>query len=408
MTNVLKLLEDCGSEFGDAFALKMGPRYVAVFSSPDANKDILLTKADSLSAVDSFGPLSWMLGQGLARLDGVSHSAMKKLLMPAFHREVIQAHAHYMNKESLERLASWQKEAWVDGVSAARELTLSIILHTFFGSQLTQPKQLSHDLSLLFDCLLIEPEKPTSFFRFVTMLKLPWPNLRSRLDHFLFTIIEEKTDAHFSTLSLLKNARDDNGNPLSKEALRDQLLTFIVAGHDTTAMALAWSWYELAQHPVVLKTLKEELSSVKTSDLEQLRRLPYLNAVLKEVLRLHPPIAIGIRRAIAPLNITDYAIPKGANVVYAPYLTHRNESLWKDALSFKPERFLGYNPPRYQYLAFGAGQHSCIGVNLAQLELQVILASLVKHASWELCSEVSAKLSPTLEPGQLKLRFKPS
>lgn len=404
-TNLLALLEECHREFGGPFALQMGFRYVAIFSSPQANKSILLEQADKLSAVDAFGPQSWMLGRGLARLDGESHKNMKKLLLPSFHRESLHSHATFMTSSCEKALNEWQQSTEIDAVQAARNLTLSLILKSLFGLELSQQPRLSHDLHLLFECLLIEPEKPRSFFRFVNMLRLPVPNLRRRLDAFFFKQIHSPHTPEHSTLALLKDSVDANGNKLSAQELRDQLLTFIVAGHDTTAMALAWSLYELAKHPVVRQTLNEELATISHDDLGSIRSLPYLNAVIKEVLRLHPPIAIGIRKTLTVIEIDGYKVPKNANVLYAPYLTHRHGNLWEDALSFKPERFLNHNPSRYAYLPFGAGQHSCIGMNLAMLELQMILVYLVKNSHWTIANEPKTQLAPTLEPGNLNLSF---
>ncbi len=403
--DLLTLLNSSYAELGDAFAWNMAGRYVAVFSSEAANKEILLTKSASLSAVDAFGPLSWMLGQGLARLDGLSHKRMKKLLLPAFHREVLLSHSSFIEERTTEALLSWQAEPFVDAVSICKDLTLSIILKSLFDVSLTQFPRLRSDLNRFFECLLFEANKPLSFVRFFKMLKLPLvKNLRYRLDSFFFELIKAELPSALSTLALLKQAKDEEGQSLSDVLIRDQLLTFVVAGHDTTATALAWSLYELARHPEVKAQLRQELMTHESS-LQTVRTLPYLNAVIKEVLRLHPPISMGIRRATEDLSIDGYLLPKGTSVVFSPYLTHKSSVYWREPDAFKPERFLANNPARYQYLPFGAGEHNCIGMNLALLELQMILLQLVKTSDWRVLTDASEKLSPTLEPSQLTLEF---
>lgn len=405
--DLLKLLKECHKDFGDAFAWQMGPRYVAVFSSPEANRQILLEDAARLSATDSFGPQSWILGQGLARLDGQSHKRMKKLLLPAFHREVINGHFHTIKEITTTNLRSWQRQIQLDATKACKGLALEIIIKSLFDLSLEAFPRLKTDLRKVFDALMVESGKPQTFLRFLAMLKVPGiPNLRQRLDHFFLERISEPSSPN-SMLFLLKQATDSDGMQLSKQELRDQLLTLIVAGHDTTATALAWLLYELAHHPENQSKLREELKTANISEPTSLRGLPFLNAVIKETLRLHPPISLGIRKALEPLKISGFEIPKGANVLYCPYLTHRNPKLWGNPAKFLPERFLGPQPSRFSYVPFGAGEHSCIGMNLALFELQVIVVSLLTSCSWTLVEQPTEKLSPTLEPVNLHLKFSP-
>lgn len=404
--DLLKLLKQSQESLGEAFAWRMGPKYIAVFSSAHSNKEILLEQAEKLSAVDSFGPHSWILGQGLARLDGLSHKNLKKLLLPAFHRDILQSHSQFIYEASRTALERWQNLESCDVTSLSKALTLQIILKTLFNQNLDSLPSLRNDLTKFFASLMVEAKKPSSFLGFVNMLRLPGiANLRARLDRFLLELIKQPSPTN-SSLAILKSARDSNGQALDAALIRDQLLTFIVAGHDTTAMALAWSIYALATYPQVRQNLKDELAFIEPSDSLRLRSLPYLNAFIKEVLRLHPPISIGIRRVLEPISISHFDIPKAANILYSPYLTHRSENYWEDAQSFKPQRFLDSNPSRYHYLPFGAGTHSCIGMNLALLELHIIVATLTKYSSWELLAEPTEKLSPTLEPSGLQVVFK--
>ncbi|MCA9838075.1 MAG: cytochrome P450 [Trueperaceae bacterium] len=405
--DLLDLLNLSRKNLGDAFAWQMGPKYIAVFSSKEANEAILLDRENALSAIDSFGPQSWMLGQGLARLDGLQHRSLKKLLLPAFHRELISRHQYGIETRCLRYLKQWSQQGWINGVEASKSLTLGIITEFLFGTEAKALEPLQKDLRLLFRSLMVEAKRPASFFGFWQMLKLPGiPNLRARLDKKLLNLIATATSEN-SLISLLKTTLTEEGTALTQDMIRDQLLTFIVAGHDTTATALAWLFFELARQPDYLEALKSELYEVPL-EAANLAQLPLFNAVIKETLRLHPPISIGIRRSLREQIIDGYIVPKGANVIYSPYLSHRDPRYWSDAELFKPERFLTNQASRFSYLPFGGGQHSCIGMNLALFELQLILATFIRNGKWQIEAPVQEHLAPTLEPSGLSLRFQSS
>lgn len=394
MGDLPALLQRAAAAHGDAFALQMGPRRVAVFSSPAANRAILVEQARDLSARESFGPFSWMLGDGLVRLDGVAHRRMRRLLLPPFHRDRVATHLETIRGMAREAAEAWARAGRVDGMEASRRLTLRIAARTLLGVDPgAAPTGLSRDLARLFDCLMIDPRRPSTLLGSLHMAPLPLiPNLRARLDRRLFRLIAERRlgGDREDILGMLLDATDEAGRPLGDREIRDQLITFLVAGHDTTAMGLTWSLYEVARRAEIADRLRAAPEGDET----------FLEAVIDETLRLYPPIPLGIRRAVAPVEIDGYAVARGDSVVYSPFLTHRDPALWPVPGRFDPERFLGERPDRYAYLPFGAGAHLCLGLSLARLELRVVLTTLLRHLDWSLVDPAPPRLTirPTLAP----------
>jgi cytochrome P450 len=266
------------------------------------------------------------------------------------------------------------------------ELTLQIVGKTLFSADLSQgASDLVRATLTALDFVMFRAQNP-----FSPDLFLPSQRRRSfkqalhTLDSAVHRLIAERRSSgpKDDLLSMLLEARSDGGEAMSAVQLRDELITLIVAGHETVASSLTWTWYLIATHPQVEQTLHAELDSVlggRTPTVEDLPLLPSTRAVVDESLRLYPPAWVITRRAIASDQIGPYTIPAGSLVITSPYVVHR-QRLWSEPDSFKPQRFVEEAKlPRYAYIPFGGGPRLCIGNNFALMESQLILATLAQH-----------------------------
>jgi cytochrome P450 len=237
------------------------------------------------------------------------------------------------------------------------------------------------------------------------------------LDEAVYAIVEQRRrdgTGHHDLLSMLLAARDEEtGEGMSDAQLRDEMVTLIVAGHETVASALTWAWYLLAQHPDAERRLHDELAAVlgvRPPAVQDLPTLPYTRMVVEETLRLYPPAWLITRRALKTDEIGGYGIPAGALVVVSPYLTHRHPSFWENPERFEPERFAPERSerPRFAYFPFGGGPRLCIGNNFALMEAQLVLAAVAQRYRLELARNTPVEVVPgvTLRPrGGLPVRL---
>jgi cytochrome P450 len=229
----------------------------------------------------------------------------------------------------------------------------------------------------------------------------PWYARRlKQLDDYLYQIIslrrQEKTDGN-DLLSLLVQRSD-----MDDDLIRDQLMTMLIAGHDTSTALLSWALYLLGMNPQVMEGVQQEVDRVvgdAVPSIEMVNQLQYLDHVVDETLRLYPPIHLGSRKAAVDLEFQGYSIPSGTRVMYSIYLTHRLEQYWSRPHEFVPERFYQFKPTPYTYLPFGGGVRNCIGAAFAQVEVKIVLARILQQYRLEqLPNPVHAHMGATLEP----------
>ena len=381
-------LETCAQRYGDAFTLRVLGAHsppVVFFSQPEAIQAIFTTLADQLElgkVTHVFRPLTG--DQSLIMQDGPRHQKQRQLLMPALHGESLQNCGELIcqitQQASLPVGAAFSVQAQMLDISL--ELILRVVLG-LQGQRYLQLKTLLHTLlervnSPLYSVQFFLPPLQRDLGR-----HSPWGSflrLRQQIDALLYAEIRERRDAPpgCDMLSILLAARDSDDQPLSEVELRDQLITLLLLGHETTASGLTWAFYWLHQHPEILARLQAELDEADT-DPAALAQLPYLNAVCKEALRIYPIALIAQpRRVKQPVQLGGYAFEAGAVLVPCIYLAHRRAEAYPDANQFRPERFLGGKLSAYEYLPFGGGSRSCIGMALAMFEMKLILATLLR------------------------------
>ncbi|GAC1343415.1 MAG: cytochrome P450 [Ktedonobacteraceae bacterium] len=391
----LGLLQRMARE-GDVVGMHFGPFPVILFNKPEHVHSILVEHAydfdKGLAIHNTFRPV---VGDGIFSSEGDFHRHQRKLMAPSFQPRHIASYAGTMGHYGEQIQQTWPDGAVIDVNQQMTNLTMSIIGKTLFdadvftetgelGAAMTiTTEYVSHALSTLFS-------PPYS-----------WPTPRNRRMHkavevlrnLIGRFIDERRN-HPSErndfLSILLQARDEDGKPMSDEQAMAECLTLFGAGHETTATALTWAWYLLCQHPESYQKVQQEVDSVlqgRTPTYADLARLPYCLQVFKEAMRLYPPAYAFSRRALRDVEIDGYRVPNGLVVLLSPYTLHRREEYFPEPETFVPERFTPEREkqlPRYAYVPFGAGPRICIGLYFAMMEGHLLLATIAQRASFSL------------------------
>lgn len=393
----LDYLEECASNYGDIFTLNLlGLPPFTIVSDPQGIQDILSVDAQKFDVGRTNGLASSLLGDNsLVLLDGLPHRRQRKLMMPPFHGEKVKSYARTICQIADRVASTWVKEKSFAAQKAMQNITLETILHVVFGlSEGERYQQIKPALIELLD-LTGSPLKASVIFLPLLQQDLGewslWGKVVRR-KRTIYNLLQAEIDERRAkpesmgqdVLSLMMSARDEAGEGLSDIELKDQMMTLLVAGHETTATALAWAFYWINKFPEVKQKLLAELDSVKEdSDPLAVSRLPYLTAVCNETLRIYPVAFIAfLRVAKTPVEVMGHQFP--AETMFAPaiYSTHHREDLYPEAKKFKPERFLERQYSPYEFLPFGGGNRRCIGYALALLEMKLVLATIL--SKWEL------------------------
>lgn len=399
--------------------LRIGGRNQYLVLKPEDAKHVLQENHRNYGRSPGFDVLKIFLGNGLLTSDGDFWRRQRRLAQPAFHRQKLAALTQTMISETadwLDEFSSTRRKEPVNISQAFMDVTMRIVCKTLFGSDTTGKLDgLSHAL----DTLNYLANK-----RMLSPIRLPysWPtpdNQRSKrarmlVDSFIFGLIDQRriaSDERDDLLGMLLSAEDEEtGERMSDQQLRDESVTIFSAGHETTAVSMAWTIHLLTKHPDVLAQLKTESESVlgdaRTPPPEAFRALTYTMQVVQESLRLYPPAWIMSRRAHQDDHLGPYTIPAGDTALVSPYLLHRDPANWPDPDRFDPERFapggLKDRLHSYAYLPFGGGPRLCIGNQFALMEMQILLALFVRRFSIKAASNQRIVPKPliTLRPNQ--------
>lgn len=375
---------------GYLFQIPMKGFQPYVVYGPEANRKVLVTERNKVLWRNT-DPVTDLLDRGVLIVDGEEHDHYRELMEPALHPSTLSGYAPLILRHTENVSTQWQDGSVVDMLVESRKIALLIIMDTLFS------KDVSGDIPRIWHPILkaIEYISPGAW---ILWRKIPRPGYRKplrELDDYLFGVIEErkkKKDAwkvESVKTDLLQHLIDAG---LSDKVIRDQMLTMLIAGHDTSTALLAWVFALLGQHPNVHKKLVEELDTLEKS--------PLLDQVIKEALRLYPPIHIGNRRVAEDLHFTEGTVPAGERLFYSIYLTHHDEKVWENAEKFQPERFAhGRKTPPFSYVPFGGGPRACIGAAFGQAEARLVLAYLLRKYTFEFTGHhIQAYMGATLEP----------
>lgn len=421
----LEMLSAWWRQHGDALRFRLGPKTLHLFSHPDLAEEILVQQADRFVKVyDPRRPvgLALVLGNGLVTSSGEVWKRHRRIIQPVFHRSRMVAMADRMAQVGEQRIAGWADREGqpVDIATEMMQLALEVISQTMFSTSMAQ--HIEHISRALRVSLKY------AFDSFHNPLRLPsWvPTQRNRefrsvmqfMDELIYGLLAERRQSgaqHGDLLNLLLQARDEEtGGGLSDQELRDEALTIFAAGHETTANALAWTWYLLATHPEAKARFHGEVDQVlqgRTPNADDLQHLPYTRAIFDESLRLYPPAPAVQRKAATNTTICGLPLPAGALVLVCTYNLHRHPAFWSNPDQFLPERWLNGERPaaRYAYLPFGAGPRACVGIHFASVEGPLLLALIGRRYDLQLAQKsVEPELMVTLRPkGGIRMMLNP-
>ncbi len=390
------------SKLGDVSHFKMGKQLAFFINHPDLIRDVLVTNHAKFEKGRALKRAKRLLGEGLLTNEGASHLRQRRMIQPTFHRQRIANYANSMIEFGAKMADEWQDGEERDISQEMMRLTLNIVGKTLFNANVADEAdevgKAMTDLVELFDYLLLP---------FAEILeKLPLPHSRrfhkakNILDTVIYDIINDRRKSgedKGDLLSMLLMAQDeDDGGQMSDEQIRDECLTIFLAGHETTANALTWTWYLLSQHPEIEAKFHAELDQVfgekEILTAADYPKLKYTEAVLAESMRLFPP-AWGLGRlATKEHNLGNYHVPAGSLILMSMYVLQHDERFWEDPNNFKPERFCTENAikeasNKFIYFPFGGGVRRCVGEQFAWMEGVLLMATLGKN--WKL------KLNPT-------------
>ena len=410
--NAADTLLQLAREFGDVVFFRLPPlRSIYLLSHPDDIKDVLVAHDRDFTKSRGLQRARRLLGNGLLTSEGELHRRQRRLVQPVLTRERIAENSAAAMIVFAQRASSQFRDGeTVDAAEAMRRLTLAIAGKTLFGADIeAEAGEITGALATILELF---PASLQPFSEIFDHLPVPqtlrFRRARTRLDTVIYALIARRRadrGAGDDVLALLLRARDVDGVAMNDEQIRDEVMTLLLAGHETTANALAWTWYLLAQHPEVEAMLHAEVDSVvggRTPTPDALGRLEYTAAVLSESMRLYPPAwAIG-RRALRAYHAGEYTVPRGAVILVSPYVVHRDGRWWPQPLRFEPDRWLrpGAARPPFAYFPFGGGSRVCIGEWFARTETALVLATLAQDWRMRLVPDQRIEIQPlvTLRP----------
>lgn len=374
--------------YGDVAMARVGPLRICLVSHPDWVREVLVTQNRNFIKSRVLQRARVLLGDGLLTSEGEHHLRQRRMMQPAFHRDRITGYGQVMTELSKATAGRWADGAKVDMHREMMRLTLAIAGQTLFSANVEEEAdEIGTALSTALGMFgrLTSPLAPL-------LDRLPLPSTRrffrarDRLDATIARIVRERrADGHDygDLLSMLLAARDEEGGGgMSDVEVRDEALTLFLAGHETTANALTWSWYLLSEHPESARRLHAELDTVlgdRPATMEDMPRLPFTRSVLAESMRLFPPAYVIGRQALQTFPVDGYTIPGGSMVLASPWVVHRDPRFFPEPERFLPERWspdYEESLPRFTYFPFGAGPRKCIGESFAWTEGVLVLATL--------------------------------
>jgi cytochrome P450 len=401
-------LQDRAAKAGPIARLQLAHIPIYVITDADIAHDVLTEHASAYKKSVGLQFLRPMLGDGLLLAEGDVHKRHRKLLAPAFAPKRLEKYGEIMVEETITQLARWRNGERRDIALDMMEMTLAIAGRTMFGADVRG------DAAQVAEALELGMRSQQASLRSPIQLGYHWPLPRHRqmrravamLDEVVYRLIAEgrkRGTDRGDVLSILLLARDEAGG-LSDKQVRDEVMTLLLAGHETTANALTWTWFELGRHPDVLAKLALEIDALgnRAVTVDDLPKLPFNLAVIEEAMRIHPPVYMTGREAAADVVVAGHRLPKGSIVVVNIRGIHRRADYFPAPDAFLPERMLPDAKkarPRQHYLPFGAGPRVCIGAHFALLEAQLALATMVQRARLRLlATRVDPEPMVTLRP----------
>jgi cytochrome P450 len=415
-TRPLPFLEHCRARYGARFTLRLlnGPPFV-ILSNPDEIKQVFTAPADVLHPGEGARVLAPVVGlNSVILLDEDAHMEQRKLMLPAFHGDRVARLGDLVAAVAEREVDGWPEESAAQLHPLLQRLTLEVVLRAVFGLDPgPRLEALRERLSamLAFGDRFISLIPPQPGGRAEKVLERVGPfaafvRLQREADALLFELIDERraeAGERDDVLAMLLEARHGDGSPMSDQELRDELMTLLVAGHETTASALAWAFERLSRHPTALAALETEIGAGDDD--------AYLTATIYETLRRRPVLPnVAPRMVMRPVEIGGRRYPAGVGLVPNAYLVHHDPDTYPDPYAFRPERFLGQSPGTYTWIPFGGGRRRCLGASFAMLEMKQVLRAVLGARKLRTVtdgSERAQRRNITIKPGRGGLAWLP-
>lgn len=401
-SNLLKMRRDplaflttLAREYGDIAHVKLGPQHVFLLNRPDYIRDVLVTHNRNFVKGRALDRAKRVLGEGLLTSEGPFHHRQRRLVQPAFHRQRVAAYGEVMVAYADRTRERWQNGATLDIAHEMMELTLAIVGKTLFDADVeAEADEIGATLTELMSLFKLVSSPLSDLLD-----RLPLPRTRrfwrakARLDETIYRMIEQRRrsgEDKGDLLSMLLLSQDDEGDGrgMGDQQVRDEALTLFLAGHETTANALTWTWYLLGQNPQAEARLHAELATIlagRLPSVDDVPQLTYTRMVLAESMRLFPPAWILGRRALQPYDVGGYTIPAGGLLIMSQYVMHHDPRYYPEPERFDPLRWTPEaqnTRPKFAYFPFGGGPRLCIGESFAWMEGVLLLATIAQH--WRL------------------------
>lgn len=377
-------------KYGHRIHLNFFGKDLFIISDPQDVLHVLKTNNHAYTKGRTTKALRSFLGSGLITNDGESWRKQHRLIRPIMNLKSVYEIAPRILSTSLEFIPEIEKQSEVNAFREMNRLTWRIVLKTLFSQEITT--QMDDWLEDILDLMQIVTTKTRSSipipFWIPTKNHVRMKQIIEKFDDYVYKIIHERREGtkKHDLLQLLIDAQEEGTSQMTDREIRDEIMTFMMAGHETITNSMTWTLMELAKNPIYKEHLKQEAEAFfKNKNFEEFNAMPWHNAVIDEVMRLWPPVWVFMRQAELPDQIGDLKIPPKANVVLAPYLSHRAKDLWERPNDFWPERFLPNEKkkiPQGAFYPYGLGPRACIGAYFAGMEAKIILATLIQHFDW--------------------------
>jgi cytochrome P450 family 110 len=402
----LEYLDKFAKVYGDNFTIKdKSGNHIVYFSHPIALEQIFTADTSKLDVGRGNYILKYLLGShSVVLLDGENHRYQRKLLTPAFHGDRMRSYGNAIADIAKQVSSTWQVGKPFNIRQAMQEMTMRVILRVVFGLDEGQRLEKLHQaLTSLLEVIgfpLVSAALLFDFWQKDFGKWSPWGkvlHLLHQVDELIYdhirSIRAESNSHRQDVLSLLISARYDDGQAMSDEELRDELMTMLILGHETTASALVWAFYWVARLPQVREKLQSDFDSLsKNPEASAIAKLPYLTAVCQETLRIYPIGTSSFSRVVnSPLEIMGYQLPTNTLIIPSIYLAHHRQEVYPNSKQFIPERFLERQFSPYEYLPFGGGNRRCIGMAFAMYEMKIIIATILSEYKISLFNDCDVK-----------------
>ncbi|MFO1431699.1 MAG: cytochrome P450 [Candidatus Competibacteraceae bacterium] len=408
----LDFLTRCHQDYGPIVGLRALHRPVYLLNCPELVDEVLVRQSRNfIKSTLFYRHLTAIFGQGLLISEGEFQRRQRRLMAPAFHAERIAGYGEMMVRYTERMLQDWRAGELRNAHQDMMDLAMRIVARTLFAAEIgAEVAEISRTFTAVVEEISARLIRP-----FAVPAYLPTPGNRRyakgirQLDRLVYRLIREHRrhgEDRGDLLSLLLTARDEDGQALTDQQLRDELVTLFLGGHETTAVTLSWTWYLLARHPVVVDRLMAELREVlggRSPTVADFDRLIYAEGIIKEAMRLYPPAWAIAREAVAPFELGGYQLPAGATLAISPWVLHRDSRYFKQPEAFLPERWQeesSLSLPRQAFMPFGGGPRICIGQRFAMVEAVLILATIAQrfHLAWQAEYPITLLPSITLRP----------